>query len=244
MTDDTLKGRSAVVTGASGDIGRAIGVRLASRGARLCLVGRNAERLDAAARAAGATGTPVLVQPADLGDDDDIRRLVARIGSELETVDILVHGAGIITPGTHERAAIDAFDAQYRANVRGPYLLTQMLLPMLRARQGEVIFINSSVGRHARGGVGQYAATKHALTAVADSLRDEVNAHGVRVLSLFLGRTATAGQAEVFASEGRPYRPELLMQPDDVAAMVLAALALPRTAEVTDISMRPLRKSY
>jgi NADP-dependent 3-hydroxy acid dehydrogenase YdfG len=92
--------------------------------------------------------------------------------------------------------------------------------------------------------VGQYASTQHALRAIADALRAEVNSDGVRVLTVYLGRTATARQARIFQLEGRRYSPDLLMQPDDVAQMVMAALLLPRTAEVTEIRMRPLIKSY
>jgi NADP-dependent 3-hydroxy acid dehydrogenase YdfG len=105
-----------------------------------------------------------------------------------------------------------------------------------------VVFVNSSAALSARANVGQYAATKHALKAVADSLREEVNAAGVRVLSLFVGRTATRMQAELHAVEGKAYDPESLIQPEDVAALAVHALALPSTVEVTDIVLRPLRK--
>jgi NADP-dependent 3-hydroxy acid dehydrogenase YdfG len=76
---------------------------------------------------------------------------------------------------------------------------------------------------------------------LADSLRSEVNPRGVRVLSVFPGRTASPMQAAVHADEGRSYQPERLLQPADVAASVVHALALPRTAEVTDIHIRPLQ---
>jgi len=79
------------------------------------------------------------------------------------------------------------------------------------------------------------------LRAVADGLREEVDRQGVRVLTVFPGRTATAMQEEVHRFEGRAYDPERFLRPGDVAAMVLNALALPRTAEVTDIHVRPMR---
>jgi len=146
--------------------------------------------------------------------------------------------------GSHDSADVADLDLQYRTNVRGPYVLTQALLESLRASRGQIVFVNSTVGLEARAGVGQYAATQHAIRAIADALRAEVNVDGVRVLSVYLGRTATARQARIFELEGRRYAPELLIQPDDVAAMVLATLQLPRTAEVTEIRMRPLVKSY
>jgi NADP-dependent 3-hydroxy acid dehydrogenase YdfG len=102
--------------------------------------------------------------------------------------------------------------------------------------------MNSSAGLSARAGVAQYAATKHALKAIADSLREEINDDGVRVLSVFLGRTATPMQAAVHEMEGREYYPELLLQPEDVASVIINALSLPRSAEVTDIIVRPLAK--
>ena len=113
---------------------------------------------------------------------------------------------------------------------------------MLKLRCGQVVFVNSSAGLTARAGVGQYAATKHALRAVADSFREEVNADGLRVLSVFLGRTATPMQEAVHKMEGKAYYPERLMQAEDVAAVVVNALSLPRTAEVTDIYARPMKK--
>jgi NADP-dependent 3-hydroxy acid dehydrogenase YdfG len=159
-------------------------------------------------------------------------------------VDVLIHSAGTIAQGPLHSAAISDFDAQYRANVRAPYLLTQTFLSMLKVRPGQVVFINSTVGLRARADVGQFAATQHALKAIADSLRDEVNGDGVRVLSVFPGRTATPRQEKLFRLEGRPYRPEILLQPEDVATVVINALTMPRTAEITEISLRPLVKSY
>jgi NAD(P)-dependent dehydrogenase (short-subunit alcohol dehydrogenase family) len=174
--------------------------------------------------------------------DDDLQALVASLQRDVGYLDILVHSAGSITPGQIETAPVADFDGQYRSNVRAPYVLTQALLAMLRSRQGQIVFINSSVGLNARAGVGQYAATKHALKAIADSLREEVNVAGVRVLSVFLGRTATPMQVAIHAVEGKGYHPERLLQPQDVAVVVLNALSLPRTAEITDISIRPLMK--
>jgi NADP-dependent 3-hydroxy acid dehydrogenase YdfG len=81
------------------------------------------------------------------------------------------------------------------------------------------------------------------MKAVADSLRDEVNAQGVRVMSLFLGRTSSERQRAIFAAEGRPYPPGRLIQPADVAELVLSLLRLPRTSEVTDIVLRPMQKT-
>src|SRR5229473_853868 len=110
--------------------------------------------------------------------------------------------------------------------------------------QGQIVFINSSAGLRSPATAGQFAATQHAFRSIADSLRDEVNADGIRVLSVYPGRTATPRLAKLFEKEGRAYQPDLLMQAEDVAEMVTHSLRLPRTAEVTDITIRPMQKSY
>ena len=76
---------------------------------------------------------------------------------------------------------------QFAANVQAPYALLQAALPLLRAASGQVVFLNSTQGLTASPEVGQYAATQHALRAIADSLREEVNEQGIRVTSIFLG---------------------------------------------------------
>jgi NADP-dependent 3-hydroxy acid dehydrogenase YdfG len=86
------------------------------------------------------------------------------------------------------------------------------------------------------------SATKHALKGFADALRQEVNPKGVRVISVYPGRTATPLQAWVSQVEGRPYISENLLQPEDVAEIVVNAIALPDTPEVTDITIRPAKK--
>lgn len=236
--------RAALVTGASSGIGRAIALALAADGAALCLVGRNRERLaecEREARRLGARAVAGVV--ADLADEAALREAAAAARHFAE-IDILVHAAAEHSRGPVETAPAAAFDRQYRTNLRAPYLLTQLLLPALRARGGDVVFVNSTQGVTAGPEVSQYAATKHGLAAFADSLRAEVNASGARVLTLYLGRTASAMQERIVAEEGRPYRPEKLLQPEDVAAMVMAALRLPRRAEVVSLALRPAEKSY
>ena len=177
--------------------------------------------------------------------ENDLQTLVCHLEREAGGLDILIHSAGVIHLGSMEQARIEDFDLQYATNVRVPYIVTRHLLPFLTSAHGQVVFINSSLGLTAkRPEAGQYSATKHALRAIADSLREEVNPRGIRVLSLYLGRTATPMQETLHQQEGCVYEPEALMQPEDVASMVVQALLLPATAEVTDISMRPMCKSY
>src|SRR5207237_1427832 len=165
---------------------------------------------------------------ADLRLDSDIAALVANLKLDVKGVDILVHSAGVIRLSPFECASPDQLDWHYKVNLRAPYLLTQGLLPMIKARQGQIVFVNSTACLRAGANASQYASTKHALRAVADSLRDEVNAAGIRVLSLFLGRTARPMQASVDEMEHRKDRQDLVIQQENVAGGVMNALRLRR----------------
>jgi len=234
----------ALVTGASSGIGRAIALELAGSGARLCLVGRDRDRLKEVESRTGGRAARALALQKDLTRDSDVEDIASRLREEFGQLDILVHSAGEIALAPLATAAIGDFDRQYRANVRAPYLLTQRLLPLLKVMPGQIVFVNSSAGLSPSPGAGQYSGTQHAVRAMTDALRAEINPDGIRVLSVYPGRTATPRQAHLYERDGRAYRPELLMQPEDVAWMIASALRLPRTAEVTDIQMRPLLKSY
>ncbi|ABW10254.1 short-chain dehydrogenase/reductase SDR [Parafrankia sp. EAN1pec] len=269
-----LAGRIAVVTGASSGIGRAVAARLATDGATVLALGRDQARLDALAKESGADTTDGAANPTDgaasgagtlvpvrldLTDTAAVDQFAADTASRYGRVHLLVHSAGGYLTSRVEDASVDDFDTQYAANVRGPFALTQRLLPALRAAASEsapetsgaaeepgadVIVMNSSQGVRAGAGTSQFAATQHAMRAVADSLRQEVNADGIRVVTLHLGRTATPRQETIFLREGRPYRPELLIQADDVADLVTYLTRLPRTAEITELHLRPAKKSY
>ena len=180
----------------------------------------------------------------DLTAEENFECLLRHLDEKVGKLDVLVHSAGVIVQDNMGRSRIADFDRQYAINVRAPYLVSQRLLPFLVKARGQIVFINSSLGLAVkRPEVGQYAATKHALKAIADSLREEVNPTGIRVLTVYLGRTATPMQEILQLQEGRIYHPESLLQPDDVASMVVHAIMLPLTAEVTDISIRPMSKT-
>ncbi len=241
---NALFDKAAVVTGASSGIGAAIAAALAGEGARLLLSGRSAEKLEQVATGAREHSPAVETFAADLAEDEAVRDLAARAQTAFGGVDVLVHSIGLFAAGLFETSPVEDLDRQYRVNTRVPYLLTQALLPSLISREGQVLFVNSSTGFHLpRAGWVSYAASKHALRALADGLRDEVNRKGVRVITVFPGRTATPMQEEVHRYEGRPYDAERFLQPQDVAAAVVNALSLPRTAEVTDLHIRPMRGS-
>jgi NAD(P)-dependent dehydrogenase (short-subunit alcohol dehydrogenase family) len=238
-----LQSQIAVVTGATSGVGRAIALTLAEQGAIVCLVGRNEKALRLVTEEVRRVCPQARSFKVDLTLDDEIRELERALEQEFDRLHILVHSAAVIALGRLEKASIENLDHQYQVNVRAPFIVTQLLLPLLRMARGQIVFINSSVGVKAQAHASQYAATKHALRAMADSLRDEVNADGLRVLSVFLGRTATPMQAEIHRWEGKEYHPEQLIQPQDVSRIVSNLLSLSPTVEVTEIHIRPMLKS-
>jgi NAD(P)-dependent dehydrogenase (short-subunit alcohol dehydrogenase family) len=233
---EDLTDRVALVTGAAGGIGQAVAVALAGLGMKVGLVGRTRESLEAVAN--GLAGRSY-VFACDLTDDAQVADLPGRVEREAGAVDLVVHSAAVYFQEPLETAPVEEFDQQYRINLRAPYLLTQKLLPQLKRVRGQVVFVNSSTGVTPRPGVAQYAAVKHGLRGMADAFRMEVAEDGVRVISIYPGQTATPMQERRYRIEGKDYRPEKLIQPEDVAAAVVNAVTLPRTAQITDVHVRP-----
>lgn len=236
----SLENATALVTGASSGIGRATAKILARANAKVALVGRRQSMLEELATECGSLTS---TYPCDMTDDAQLKDLASRIRADFSRIDILVHSSGIIKLGTTETSPVADFDSQYAANVRGPYILTQLLLPLLREASGQIVVVNSSITRAFNtAGRGSYAATQHAVHAMTNALRDEVNEFGVRVTSIFPGTTATQRQMDLHAISGRRYDPDRMLQPEDVAEAVLFALTMGRTAEVTDLYLRPMLK--
>ena len=104
-----------------------------------------------------------------------------------------------------------------------------------------MLFVNSGAGLTAHAQWGAYAASKHGLKALADSLRAEEHGNGVRVTSVYPGRTASPMQAKVHQQEGKDYDPARWIDPESVATTILMTLDLPRDAEVNDLTVRPGR---
>jgi NADP-dependent 3-hydroxy acid dehydrogenase YdfG len=180
----------------------------------------------------------------DLTDDAAVTKFAGDIVGSAQPMAALIHCAGVHYVGAIETAAVTEMDLMYRANVHAPYVLSQLLIPALARAKGHVIFVNSTAGLRARPNLAGYSASQHSLRVLADALRDEVNMQGIRVTSIYLGRTATKRIAKLFNAERKVFNPALLLQPDDVAESVLYALSLPATAEVVDLTIRPAIKSY
>jgi short-subunit dehydrogenase len=156
----------------------------------------------------------------------------------------VINNAGVIKLGPLATSDVSDLDWHYQVNLRAPVLLVKTFLPLVAERRGQFVFINSAAGLIAHKGAAFYAATKHALKAVADSLREEVSQAGVTVLSVFPSRTNTPMQQRVLEMEGATADLTKFLRPDAVARIIAGAMERCRKGEINNISIRPGEESH
>ncbi|HVF01828.1 MAG TPA: SDR family NAD(P)-dependent oxidoreductase [Rubrobacteraceae bacterium] len=188
---ETLKGKVALVTGASSGIGEAAARSLAQRGAAVTLVARNEERLGFIVREISAAGGQALAVKTDVTDKNSVRDTVERTVEQFGTLDVLVNNAGLGLSGRVAELRSEDLRYVFEVNMLGPLNCVQAALPHMR-RGGRIINVSSVVGKRAIPKVGGYCATKFALNALSDSLRVEVADRGITVTSVYPGTTRTA----------------------------------------------------
>jgi NAD(P)-dependent dehydrogenase (short-subunit alcohol dehydrogenase family) len=225
-----LEGLSALVTGATSGIGRAVAERLAGSGAEVVVHGRDAARGSAVVEAITGEGGKARFVAADLSDPAQVDDLAARAGP----VDILVNNAGFSWFGPTADLDVATFDRLFAANVRSAYFLVAALAPKMAARgSGSIISLGSMAGQIGLAGSAAYAATKATLTAMTRSWAAEFSPSGVRVNAIASGPVLTAGAAperiEALGATTLLARPA---QPSEIAEVV-AFLASPRASYVT-----------
>ncbi|WP_371499310.1 SDR family oxidoreductase [Kitasatospora sp. NBC_00374] len=225
-----------LITGAGSGIGSAVAERLAARGAELWLLARDAKR--AAVLRSRFPGARTLV--GDLADPAKLSWALGQQEMPVE-VDALLHIAGVVELGTVGDLPVKAWQYQLNVNTVAPAELTRLFLPSLRQARGQVVFVNSGAGLRADENWSAYAASKFGLRALADALRVEEQGNGVRVTTVYPGRTATPMQLKVHHQEGKEYDPTRWIDPESVATAIVTALDLPRDAALTEITVRPGR---
>jgi len=244
-----------LITGATGGIGSATAELLREHGHDLILAGSSPDRLHKLAGQFAATPygktqsfslTSSGQQPVTPGrhistitlDLSEPRRMEAALAVvDLPArLDGLVYCAGVTDLGRVADQDADHWIDQLMINLVGAAELTRLLLPSLRAAAGQVVYVNSGAGLRANPGWSAYAASKHGLKALADSLRAEEP--GIRVTSVYPGRTATEMQRKVRAQENAEYRPADYIEPSTVARAILGVIETPADGIVTDVSIR------
>jgi NADP-dependent 3-hydroxy acid dehydrogenase YdfG len=236
----TLPGKTAVVTGASSGIGEATARLLAQRGCNVALAARREDRLQ---DLAAELGEGALAVPTDVTDPAACEALVSRAVERFGSVDVLVANAGLGLYGSIPDGDPEDWRRMFEVNVLGVLYATRAAVRhMLERGSGDVVLVSSLAGRRVPGADGTvYAATKHALTAVAEGLRMDVSARGVRVINVEPGlvRTefpeSTSQSAEQFYAE-KEYSP---IEAEDVATAVVYAVERPPRVSISEIIVRP-----
>jgi NADP-dependent 3-hydroxy acid dehydrogenase YdfG len=218
----------ALITGASRGLGAAIAHALAPT--HDLLLGARSTPALASIRAELPTAQAIAVE---LTDHAALADAVAGI----DCLDVLVHNAGLGQRGTIAATGAEQWRNLMEVNVIAVAELTRLLLPALRAARGHVVLINSGQGLRVSAGWGPYAASKFALRAFADALRQEEP--DLRVTSIHPGRIDTDMQRSIVESEQRVYTPGEFMTTTTVAEAVRAAVAMPPDAHLTEIALRP-----
>ncbi|RLV01258.1 oxidoreductase [Streptomyces griseocarneus] len=243
-----LAGCAALVTGASSGIGAATARALAGQGAAIGLVARRAERLEELAAAIRKeNGALCVVHTADLTDPEQARGAVEGVSRRLGRLDVLVNGAGFMARGTVEESDPDKWQRLVDLNLTAVLHISQVALPHLlsAAANGprgvaDLVNVSSVAGRVARRSNSVYSATKHAVVAFSEALRQEVTGRHVRVGLVEPGVTATemtAGGMGELVMGGMPE--EDWLRADDIARAIVFMVTQPAHAAVNELLLRP-----
>ena len=223
-----------LLTGAGSGIGAAVADRLAARGDELVLVARSATRAEELTQR--YAGSQAVV--ADLSQPEALETALAQHGIPDE-LDSVLHIAGSVDLAPVSGLDLSSWQEQIAVNLTSAAVLVSAALPAVRRTAGSVVLVNSTAALNAHALWSAYAAAKAGLRAFADALREEEREHGVRVTSVFPGRTATPMQESVHHQEGADYDPHAWIQPATVAVAILAALDLPPDASMPEVTIRP-----
>lgn len=227
---------TAFITGATSGIGRAMAVKLSDTGYEVYAVGRNRAALEEL-RASRPAITPIAV---DVTDRSALEALVKDL-----RIDVLINNAGMMPPlGNFADMEIADIEATLAVNLGAVILLTRLVVPQMRDRSaGHILFTGSSAGHAAFANIAVYSATKAAIAGFAASLRADLSPYGIRVTEIVAGRVETPLYRDILDAKARAamYAGNVAVQPEDVAEMVAALLALPFRADVTRFDIMPTR---
>jgi NADP-dependent 3-hydroxy acid dehydrogenase YdfG len=240
-----LSGKIALVTGASSGIGEATAAALAGAGASVAIGARRKDRLDALAGRLRDDGTTVLQLDLDVTDEQACADAVRRTRDELGGLDILVNNAGVMLLGTIVGADTEDWRRMLSTNVLGVMYMTHAAIDgMVEQGSGDIVNMSSVAGRTARKGAGVYNASKWAVNAFSESLRQEVTGRGVRIGLVEPGAVATElrdhiTQPEAKAAAEQMYTSMRALESEDIARAVLYLVTQPPHVAVNEVLVRP-----
>ncbi|WP_411344117.1 3-ketoacyl-ACP reductase [Paenibacillus sp. WLX1005] len=221
-----LKHKTAIITGAGKGIGKATAELLASEGVHLGLLARTSGDLEQLqSELSGKYGVDVFTATADVANATDVRAAVSSLASSLGHVDILINNAGTASFGKLAEMDPEQWEQIIRVNLMGAYYVTHELLPaMIEQGSGDIINIASTAGERGFATGSAYCASKFALIGMTEALMQEVRKSNIRVTALTPSTVNTPLAVNAGLSIGDEDR---MMQPEDVAQLILAGLKLP-----------------
>ena len=229
-----LKGKSAIITGASKGIGKAIAEHYGREGAKLVISARHEELLRKVNDELGSNGIESTAVVADMANEDEVKRLVKTAADIFGRIDILVNNAGFGIFKPVSEMTTKEYDELFNVNVRGMFIASREALKyMTRQNDGVIINIASLAGKNAVENGAVYAATKWAMLGFGKSLMLEVRRYNIRVITICPGSVDTD-----FSSSSSRNRDRFL-KPEDVAEAAVLAASLPARAMMSEIDLRP-----
>ncbi|TCN51573.1 3-ketoacyl-ACP reductase [Flavobacterium circumlabens] len=233
MTD--LKNKNALITGAGKGIGKAIAIALAKEGVNVILISRTQADVDQLSAEISGLGVKALALSADVSDITSINTAVEKALAEFTNIDILINNAGIAAFGKFLELEPTAWEKIIQVNLMGTYYTTRAVLPNMIERQtGDIINISSTAGLNGNALTSAYSASKFAVLGLTDSLMQEMRKHNIRVTALTPSTVATDLALDLNLTDGNP---EKVMQPEDIAELIVAQLKLSRRVFIKNSSI-------
>lgn len=232
-----LAGRTALVTGSSRGIGKAIAFRLASLGAAVALCGRDKQNLEATAQELKSTGARIFAHAADVGRSEEVTVLVETTQKQLGPIDILVNNAGMgLFGAAHEKSEQD-WDQVMNTNLKSVFLVSKAVAPgMIARRAGDIINISSLAGKNTFAGGGLYCTSKWGLLGLTGCMAEDLRGHHIRVSAVCPGSVATE-----FSGRGIKDASKVLTAEDVAHAVAMIALQGPQSF-LSEVHLRPVAK--
>jgi NADP-dependent 3-hydroxy acid dehydrogenase YdfG len=241
-----IEGKIVVITGASSGLGQATARLLSSEGAAVVLGARRIDRLQSVADQITRGGGRALALATDVTRRDQVERLVGAAVQNYGRIDVLLNNAGLMPHSPLERLKVEDWDRMIDVNLRGVLYGIAAALPHMRRQEaGHIINVSSVAGHTARPGAAVYAATKHAVLALSESLRQEVKPYNIRTTVISPGALATElvdSVTEPDIAEGVRKLYDIALPADSFARMVAFAISQPDEVDINEILFRPTRQ--
>lgn len=232
MTDSTV-----LITGATEGIGRATAFALGRAGYRVGVCARTVERVEQVVGELRKDGIEAAGAASDVTDPAQVSSAVERLTGALGEIGVLVNNAGVLIARPFEELSLEDWDVTMATNVRSLFLMSRAVVPGMRRRhQGTIVNVASLSGRHGFVGGSAYCASKHAVLGFSRALMLELRKEGIRVLAICPGSVATGMMHDQPMLKTDPAR---ILQPEDVAGVILSAIRLPGRALVSELDIRP-----